>query len=171
MRPAWPDVTVFRRVVLDVESDHCERCGAGLHVCDHRFHRIHTLQGPTELVCRLAHCSDLTCSARSQTLSPAAELSLTLPWWLLGWDVFCWLGQRRFARHWSVPQLQAELCDSYRISLSDDAISGYLRRYQTMVAARQQDAAVLAHAYRGDDALILTIDGLQPEKGHETLYV
>jgi hypothetical protein len=30
--------------VLDVECDHCEHCGAALHICDHRFHRIHTLQ-------------------------------------------------------------------------------------------------------------------------------
>src|SRR5258708_4872120 len=45
------------------------------------------------------------------------------------------------------------------------------RRYQTMVAARHQDAAQLAAAYEQVEALVLTIDGLQPEKGHETLYV
>ena len=64
MRPAWPEYTVFRRLVLDVESDSCEHCGATLHVCDHRFHRIHTLQGPVELPCRLAHCSDCLCTLR-----------------------------------------------------------------------------------------------------------
>ena len=171
MRYRWPADTAFRQRVLTVEQETCVRCSRALHVCDHRFHRIFTLPGPVELVCKLAHCPDRACPGHAHTLSPLAEAQITLPWWLIGWDVFCWLGYRRFARHWSVPQLQAELCDSYRISLSDDAISGYLRRYQTMVAARQQDAAVLAHAYRGDDALILTIDGLQPEKGHETLYV
>jgi len=40
-----------------------------------------------------------------------------------------------------------------------------------MLAARQQDAQVLAEEYHGVDSLILSIDGLQPEKGHETLYV
>ena len=40
-RPAWPEDAVFRRLVL--ECDSCEHCGATLHVCDHRFHRIHTL--------------------------------------------------------------------------------------------------------------------------------
>ena len=43
-RPAWPEDAVFRRLVLDVESDSREHCGATLHVCDHRFHRIHTLR-------------------------------------------------------------------------------------------------------------------------------
>ena len=64
MRPAWPEYTVFRRLVLDVESDFCEHCGATLHVCDHRLPRIHTLRGPVELPCRLAHCSDCLCTLR-----------------------------------------------------------------------------------------------------------
>jgi hypothetical protein len=40
-----------------------------------------------------------------------------------------------------------------------------------MLAARQQDPAQLAEAYRDIPSLVLTSDGLQPEKGHETLYV
>jgi hypothetical protein len=75
-RPAWPEDAVFRRLVLDVESDSCEHCGAPRHVCDHRFHRIHTLQGPVDLPCRLAHCSDCLCPLRCQTLHLAAELLL-----------------------------------------------------------------------------------------------
>jgi hypothetical protein len=171
MRYRWPADTVFTQQVLSVEQEECSVCHRGLTICDHRFHRIFTLQGPLEIVCKLAHCPDTRCAAHSRTLSPLAESQITLPWWLIGWDVFCWLGLRRFARHWSVTQLQAELRDSYHIPLSGDAISASLRRYQVMVAARQQDSAVLAAAYAKQDTLILTIDGLQPEKGHETLYV
>jgi hypothetical protein len=40
-----------------------------------------------------------------------------------------------------------------------------------MLAARQQDPERLAEVYKESEALVLTIDGLQPEKGHETLYV
>jgi len=55
--------------------------------------------------------------------------------------------------------------------LSDDAIERYIQRYQRMLAARQHDPQQLAAAYADVDAVILSIDGLQPEKGHETLYV
>jgi hypothetical protein len=55
--------------------------------------------------------------------------------------------------------------------LSDDAIEHSIGLYQTMLAARQQDPAQLVDAYRDISSLVLTIDGLQPEKGHETLYV
>lgn len=170
MRFRWPQGTVFRRIVLDVERRRCDNCAGPLHVCCHRPHRIYTLQGPTELCCRLKHCADPTCPSRPGTLSPQAELSLTLPGWLIGWDVFCFIGHRRFARHWSVPQIKDELADTYRIRLSDDAICLYLRRYQAMLAARQQDPELLRLAYRDVSALWLSIDGLQPEKGHETLY-
>jgi hypothetical protein len=161
---------VFHREVVDVEQGACLQCGQPLHICDHRIHRIFTLKGPVELVCRLAHCSDPSCPARGQTHSPAAELTFALPRWLVGWDVFCWMGHRRFARHWSVSQLQAELRDAYRIPLSFDAVLAYLGRYQTMLAARQQDPQQLARAYAKIDSLVLSIDGVQPEKGHETIY-
>jgi hypothetical protein len=39
-----------------------------------------------------------------------------------------------------------------------------------MLAARQQDVEAMRRQYQGVDDIILTIDGLQPEKGHETLY-
>ena len=167
----WPAGTTFKRIDLDVQDRSCPVCGRDMHVCDHRYHHLWTWQGPTQVVNRLVRCPDASCESRGCTFSPEAELSISMPRWCLGWDVFCWLGHRRFARHWSVPQLRAELQDTHQIRLSDDAIEHYIGRYQTMLAARQQDPAQLAEAYRDIPSLVLTIDGLQPEKGHETLYV
>jgi hypothetical protein len=167
----WPADTEFTRIALAVEEQWCRTCGGALTICDHRHHRVFTLQGPLHLVCKLAHCPTRACPAHPQTLSPAAETAITMPWWVLGWDVVCWLGQRRFARHWSVGQIRAELADTYQIRLSADAIETYIHRYQQMLAARRQAPDQLAAAYADVEAVMLAIDGLQPEKGHETLYV
>jgi hypothetical protein len=140
-------------------------------VCCHRQRRIFTCAGPVQLVCKLCHCCNPTCSEHQSTVSPEEETALVKPYWVLGWDVFCWLGHRRFARHWSVPQIRDELSDRFAIPLSGDAIERSVRRYQLMLAARQQDPLEVARAYRRAKGLMLTIDGLQPEKGHETLYV
>jgi hypothetical protein len=105
------------------------------------------------------------------TFSPEQEAEYAMPRWAIGWDVFCWMGQRRFARHWSVCQIRHELADSYDIPLSDDAIEDHLASYQNMLAARHQDLGEMKQAYRARSRVVLTIDGLQPEKGHETLYV
>ena len=167
----WPAGTAFTRIVLDVEDRSCPVCDRYMHVCDHRYHHLWTLAGPTQVVNHLVRCPDPSCESRGHTFSPATELSISMPRWCMGWDVLCWLGQRRFARHWSVPQLRAELQDGHQITLSDDAIAHYMGLYQTMLAARQQDPERLADDYRDIAGLVLTIDGLQPEKGHETLYV
>ena len=89
----------------------------------------------------------------------------------IGWDVFCWIGHRRCSRHMAIALIRSELLDDYDIKLSDDAIEKYIRRYQVMLAARQQDAELLRRQYEPVAEIILCIDGLQPEKGHEALYV
>src|SRR6476661_2076163 len=142
-----------------------------MYICDHRYRHFHTLEGPVELVCKLNHCPDPHCPGHTKTKSPEIEASIAPPHWAIGWDVFCWIGHRRFARHWAIPRIRAELLDAYRIALSDDAIGQYIHRYQVMLAARQQDPMALLRQYRTVDEIILSIDGLQPEKGHETLYV
>ena len=142
-----------------------------MSICDHRYRHLHTLEGPVELVCKLNHCPDPDCPGHAKTKSPEIEPSIAPPHWAIGWDVFCWIGHRRFSRHWAIPQIQGELLDAYRIKLSDDALSQYTHRYQAILAARQHDPKALQRQYAAVDELILTIDGLQPEKGHETLYV
>jgi len=171
MARRWPTKTVFTRLELEVEDPVCGLCGWKMQVCDHRHHRIFTLTGALHLVCKLVPCPNQQCPNSRRTFSPEAELRLTLPRWLIGWDVFCWIGHRRIARHWSVPQIRAELLDSYQINLSADALEDYLQRYQQMLAARQPDPLVLRREYQRTRHVLLSIDGLQPEKGHETLYV
>jgi len=167
----WPADTVFHELTLEVDDRTCWQCQHLRTVCCHRQRRFFTRAGPVQLVCKLCHCSNPACSEHQRTVSPEEETALVMPYWVLGWDVFCWLGHRRFARHWSVPQIRADLSDRFAIPLSVDAIEHYVRRYQLMLAARQQDPIAVAGAYRRATGLILTIDGLQPEKGHETLYV
>ena len=111
------------------------------------------------------------CRKFGMTVGTEAEQAVTLPNWTVTWDVFSLMGHRRFKRHWSVPQIRDELFDSFGIQASADWVEAYLRRYQTMVAAREGDLTRLAADYADVKDVILTIDGLQPEKGHETLYV
>lgn len=171
MSREWPVGTVFHDVVLKNEINNCSLCGAKMYVCDHRKHKIYTLDRPTRLICHLAHCSNKACPNHKKTFSPNKEADLTLPGWKIGWDVFLWIGFRRFKRHWSVPQIREELIERHCIFVSADAIEDYLVKYQLMVAARRSDLTLMKEEYRDCKHIILSIDGLQPEKGHEVLYV
>ncbi len=167
----WPVDTDFALWELDVLDRNCPVCGRMMHICDHRYRRFHTLDGPVQLICKLNHCPDRACPGHAKTKSPELEITIALPQVAIGWDVFCWIGHRRFSRHMAISLIQSELWDDYGIQLSEDAIDQYIRRYQIMLAARQQDAEVLGRLYQSQTEIILCIDGLQPEKGHETLYV
>jgi hypothetical protein len=167
----WPEATDFALWELDVLDRDCPACGHRMHICDHRYRHFFTLDGPVELVCKLNHCPHPCCPGHAKTKGPEVEPTLALPGWGIAWDVFSWIGHRRFSRHWSIPQIRSELLDSFAIDLTEPGISNYIRRYQAMLAARQQDPEALRRHYQGTEALILSIDGLQPEKGHETLYV
>jgi hypothetical protein len=168
---AWPEDTDFALWELDVLDRDCPACGHLMYVCDHRYRRIHTLEGPVQLICKLNHCPDPRCPGHARTKSPELEVTIAPPKWAIGWDVLCWIGHRRCSRHWSVSQIRAELDDAYGIRLSEDSVSRYIRHYQRMLAARQQDPESLRRQYELSAEIILSIDGLQPEKGHETLYV
>jgi hypothetical protein len=167
----WPVDTDFSLWELDVLDRNCPVCGRMMHICDHRYRRFHTLDGPVQLICKLNHCADPTCPGHAKTKSPELEITLALPQMAIGWDVFCWIGHRRCSRHMAISLIRSELLDDYGIKLSEDAIDQYIRRYQIMLAARQQDAESLRKRYQSVAEIILCIDGLQPEKGHETLYV
>jgi hypothetical protein len=167
----WPADTDFSQWELDVLDRNCPVCGRMMHICDHRYRRFHTLDGPVQLICKLNHCPDLACPGHAKTKSPELEITLALPQMAIGWDVLCWIGHRRCSRHMAISLIQSELLDDYGIKLSEDAIDQYIRRYQVMLAARQQDPESLRRQYESVAEIILCIDGLQPEKGHETLYV
>src|SRR4051794_13981757 len=167
----WPKHLDFTPWELDVIDRDCPSCGRMMPICDHRQRRFYTLDGPFELICKLNHCPDPHCPGHAKTKSPEQESMIALPHWAVGWDVLCWIGHRRFSRHWAIPQIQGELDDTYGIKISDDSIARYLRFYQSILAARQHDPDVLRQEYASVTEIILTIDGLQPEKGHETLYV
>ncbi len=167
----WPADTDFALWELDVLDRNCPACGRRMHICDHRYRRLHTLDGPVQLICKLNHCPDPTCPGHAKTKSPELEMTIALPQVAIGWDVFCWIGHRRCSRHMAISLIRSELLDDYSIKLSEDAIDKNIRRYQVMLAARQQDAESLRRHYESAAEIILCIDGLQPEKGHETLYV
>jgi hypothetical protein len=167
----WPADTDYSLWELDVLDRNCPVCGRMMHLCDHRYRRFHTLDGPVQLICKLNHCPDPACPGHATTKSPELEITLALPQVAIGWDVFCWIGHRRCSRPMAISLIQSELLDDYGIKLSEDAIDQYIRRYQVMLAGRQQDAELLRRHYESVAEIILCIDGLQPEKGHETLYV
>ena len=171
MSKKWPANTIFHEITVRHATCVCPACGGPLYHRATRRRCVYRFAGPTRLACHLVSCVNPHCAEYRHLLSPEAERQIALPRWRLDWQILLWIGFRRFKRHWSIPQLQAELKDTYQIRLSDTMLADYLYLYQTMVAARHADVEQLREAYQDTPDLVLTIDGIQPEKGHETVYV
>jgi hypothetical protein len=128
MSHLWPAETAFERVDLLLEGQECGFCKTELAMWGHRKRRVFTLRSPQLLVVRLGHCPEPGCPGHHQSVSSWGEMAIAPPRLTVAWDVFAWIGHRRFARHWCVPQIRGELRDSHQIGLSEDAIEDYVRR-------------------------------------------
>src|SRR3954462_2030429 len=81
---ARPEDTDFALWELDVLDRDCPACGHLMYVCDHRYRRVHTLEGPVQLVCKLNHCPEPRCPGHARTKSPELEGAIALPKWPIG---------------------------------------------------------------------------------------
>lgn len=169
----WPENVSFKKIVLTPEAEDrfCEHCNRFTYVSDHRRRCLKTLGDPLLVVNQVTCCPDRNCAGHAEKRSSTAEMSIAPPFWTVTWELLAWMGHRRFARHWSVPQICAELKDTHGVEVSADVVEDYTAKYEVMVAARESDIERLIAEYRDAPYLDLSIDGLQPEKGHETLYV
>ncbi len=169
----WPAGSVFRKLILEPSDEErpCGVCARPMRICDHRHRRLYLFGGPLQVTCKLMHCGDPSCPGARRTYSPGAELGLAPPRWLIDWEVFAWLGQRRAERKQSVAQLRADLAAEHSIGLSDDALAYYVARYAELVEQPRTDPEPLREAYRDVPTLALSLDAVQPERGRPALAV
>ena len=70
----------------------------------------------------------------------------------------------------SVPQIHQQL-QQRGVCISQRSVSHLLQRYDELLALRLSDRQRLQEIVRGQQQVILAIDGMQPEVGHEVLWV
>lgn len=149
----------------------CVACDGHGEADDVRRRQLQSRAGLIVLRVPVRVCNTAECGRFGKRVGSEIEAAFAPPYWTVTWDLLAWMGHRRLSRHWSVPQIRHELRDRFLVEVSDDWIEDNLRRYQVIVAGRESDLERMRTAYAGVDQVMLTIDGLQPEKGHETLYV
>jgi len=114
--PRWNPDTQFKELELEPEFDDrfCAHCERFTYIYEHRDRRLFAKDdGPVHVVSKLAHCPDIDCPGHAEVIAPIAEMNLSPPHWMIDWKLFLWMGHRRFARSWSVPQIRSEIKDSW----------------------------------------------------------
>jgi len=85
-------------------------------------------------------------------------------------DVIVLVGTLRYLSHRSVPEIHKTLCDR-GISIAERTVTHLLQRYEELVALHLADQQRLQKRFQEQGQIILALDGLQPDVGHEVLWV
>jgi hypothetical protein len=93
-----------------------------------------------------------------------------LPQAEFGLDVIALVGHLRYREQRSVPQIHRALQER-GVQIAERSVTVLLHRYEELVALRLGDATRLRAQLAAQGGVILAIDGLQPDVGHEVLWV
>jgi hypothetical protein len=148
----------------------CARCGK-LVWADYATRRtVVTLQGAVRLHLTVRRCRHDGCAAYHRPYRPEAEGRLVLPSHEFGLDVIATVGALRYREHRSVPEIRAALV-ARGVDICERSVTNLLGRYDELLATALTDGGRLKGLLAGQGKAVLAIDGMQPDVGHEVLWV
>jgi len=159
-----------RALTLSPVTLDCPECRHRLHADYKNFRTVATLDGVVRLTLTIRRCHDLDCPRSLRPFRPEAESRLALPHHEFGLDVMAAVGRLRYAEHRSVPEIHGELTRR-GVVLAPRSVANLLDRYDELRALASADPARLGPLLRHQRRVVLAIDGLQPDVGHEVLWV
>ncbi|WP_354456660.1 ISNCY family transposase [Methylobacterium sp. 1030] len=129
-----------------------------------------TLTGTQRLRLKIRRCEAEGCARFHRPYRPEAEGALALPQHEFGLDVVALVGTLRHREHRSVPEIHAIL-RGRGVPIAERSVTNLLDRYDEVLAAQLADPTDLRRQLAEQDRIILALDGLQPDVGHEVLWV
>jgi hypothetical protein len=170
MARRYPRPVATIEVTLEPCQTRCWTCGGPLWVAYHNVRTVNTLAGLQRLTLRIRRCGQVGCARYHQPYRPEDEGAWALPHAEFGLDVIALVGALRYREHRSVPEIHQEL-GRRGVAIAERTVTHLLHRYEELVALRVTDDARLAARLRAQGSVILALDGLQPDMGHEVLWV
>jgi len=155
---------------LTPERTACPHCGRPMWADYTARRTIHTLAGVTRLNLTVRRCRNPDCAGYKKPYRPEGEGAVALPRHEFGLDVIALIGRLRYAEHRSVPEIRAHLVGR-PVSVSERTVTNLLDRYDELLAVALADDGRLKKVLAAQKKVILAIDGLQPDVGHEVLWV
>src|SRR6266566_2210303 len=148
----------------------CPGCGAQLYAVYRIRRTVTTLEGLCRLTLQVRQCRNPDCMRCRCPYRPEAEGAWALPHGEFGLDVIALVGSLRYTSHRSVPEIHQALCDR-GVTIAERTVTHLLQRYEELVALHLAEKPRLRDRFKKQGQVILALDGLQPDVGHEVLWV
>jgi hypothetical protein len=159
-----------RTVSLLPLHQQCSACGSRLWYLYRTQRTVTTLEHVTRLTLTLLRCPNSACSRYHQPVRPEEEGAWALPHGEFGLDVIAYIGALRYREHRSLPEIHKSLQDLH-VAIAPRTVIYLLERYEELLALRLADQTRLNDILTQQGHVILALDGLQPYKTQDVLWV
>ena len=155
---------------LVVTLSNCAACGRPMPVVYTKTRKLMTMSGLVQLHLQIRRCETSGCERFHQICHPEAEGHWALPEQEFGLDVVHRVGQLRYREHRSRAEIHQQLLHE-GASLGERSVSNLLTHYDILLSLSLETLPDRAAKLTAHGRAILAIDGLQPDVGHEVLWV
>ena len=167
-RSSQPNATAQHTLYLQRTT--CTACASLLHVAHQTARTIRRLDGVWRLTMPLMRCLNPHCPRFHRLCRPEEEGAWALPHGEFGFDVIALVGQLRYVEHRSIPEIHRAL-RTRGVVIAERTVTNLLARYEELIALRLTDAEALCQRFLAQEQVVLGLDGLKPDVGHEVLWV
>lgn len=155
---------------LDLLEKTCRSCGKPLQMARHGHRKVTTLEGVYRLTLKLYRCPNAECAQYHQMCRPEEEGRWALPHGEFGLDVIALVGTLRYSEQRSIVQIHEEL-KRRGVVVAQRTVTDQLYRYEELLALHLADPERLREKLREQKQVVVSLDGLQPDVGHEVLWI
>src|SRR5713226_7000399 len=155
----------------------CPQCGRTLREAVALSRRtVITLGGVIKLNHAGYRCPDAQCVGHARTYRSVEADALALPHFTYGLDIVLLVGRLRLREHQTVDEIHREVLkrlEPLGVKIARREILYLFEAYCTLLRASSEakdDVEWLAQVQK-NGGIIVSVDGIQPEKGNETVYL
>lgn len=154
---------------LEAQQKKCVECGQEMWVAYHAHRQVMSLEGLRALTLQVRRCQNRECSRYKCPYRPEEEGRFALPHGECGLDVIAKIGMLRYKEHRSIKEIHEHLKEQ-GVQMCERTVEHLLHRYEELVTVHLHQKERLQQLFEKQGRVVLGIDGLQPDVGHEVLW-
>jgi hypothetical protein len=163
------DYSRAKQVYFSPEINMCPHCNQPLKKSHIAWKKnLFTLKDTVHVTSYAYHCINKTCPKPKETYHSTEAEMLSLKYYQFSLDVIAKVGHLYFKKHQTIDEITQTL---RKLPISRSEVNMLCQVYLALTTANRQQDTTYIDKIRANGGITLALDGVQPEKGNETLWI
>ena len=163
------DYSRAKTVYFSPEIKLCPHCNQPLKKSHIAWRKnVFTLKQTIHITSYAYHCTNKTCPKPKETYRSAQAEMISLKYYQFSIDVIAKVGHLYFKEHKTIDQIKQTLS---KLHISRSEINLLYQAYLALTTVNRKQDTTFLDKIRANGGITLALDGVQPEKGNETLWI